>query len=147
MTRYMVALVIPLLLSGCATTLYRNYMPDAHPSAQSDMAEDTLNRLATIYSPARTQFDIEQSAQDPYGHALIHGLRGAGYAVKECSPDASVAKSVNPSVKTLNYVVDRINAVYTRISIRIGDRILTRGYHFDGHHYSPAGDWTGEDKA
>jgi len=81
MHRWIIAAFFLLGCTACATH-YGNY---ARISDEDNMrmVDDTVRKLASLYPPASTKFQIDQPINDTYGSALIQKLRTSGYGMEE----------------------------------------------------------------
>lgn len=143
-----------LVLTGCATgtTAYGNYAAGS-ASFNQKLASDAIKQLVALYPPASTRFNIAQSTPDPFGTALVAGLRGKGYAVRESNP-VGATQPAAPSDKTasspetgvggldLRYLVDQQGTgnLY-RLTLAIGSQSLTRAYVAQNDSAQAAGSW------
>lgn len=143
-------------IGGCATTApnggYGNFA-EASPELNDKLANDSLRQLAALYPPARTRFNLVQPTPDPYGAALVAGLRAKGYAVMESKDLPATQRSAAPKKPAsgpetgpagldLRYVVDRqgTSNLY-RVTMVIGTQSLTRGYVAQNDGMHAAGAW------
>jgi hypothetical protein len=135
MNSILTAAVLALVLAGCATprneALQGNYLPAGVDQAR--LAADTVRQLVALYPPARTQLVLQQPARDPFGAALLQGLRASGYAVQEGgkAPEGTLP---------VRYVADQAGAV-VRVMVAVGSQALTRAYVPQGNALVPAGAW------
>jgi hypothetical protein len=117
------ALALALLLGGCASapsaTPQGNFLPKG--AAQQGLADDALRKLQALYPPAKTRVALAQPAADPFGAALLQGMRGAGYAVQE---GGEAADGVLP----LRYVVDQLGGGLVRVMVTLGGVSISRAY-------------------
>ena len=131
--------LILLSLAGCATPqIYGNFANNPAMIDQA-MAEDALKKVVTLYPPARTRFDLKQPATDPFGAALVQGLREQGYALSEYNPQAA---SMTEADLPLRYLLDRAGTsnLY-RLTILVGDQSIARPYTKQQGALVPAGYW------
>jgi hypothetical protein len=147
-----------LTLAGCGTTATRQYGNFANNPAAYDrkIAADTVKQLLTLYPPAKTRFNLQQPTPDPFGAALVDGLRANGYELREYQAAAAIpsgepraapdkggkAGSQQATALDLGYVLDQQagNALY-RVTVRIGEQSLTRPYMARNDALVPAGYW------
>lgn len=128
------------------------------------IATDTVNQLARLYPPAKTQFSLVVSDPAGFGGLLADKLRARGYALTETaektplippntfggmfSPKPAGADDMpaKPSARqggiSLRYVLDHSGKDYSRISMVIGGAVLARAYLIDHGALSAAGAWT-----
>ncbi len=121
-------LVLALALAGCAsipsgTVPQGNFLPKT--AEQQRLADDALRQIQALYPPARTRLALAQPAADPFGAALLKGMRSAGYAVQEGgSEKAQDANGALPLV----YVVDPLGAGMVRVMVTVGGTSISRAY-------------------
>jgi hypothetical protein len=128
-----------------------------------EIASDTVNQLARLYPPARTQFSLVVSDPESFGALLADRLRAKGYALSEKTeektrtmpPDTFSAvfspKPANegnmqakPSASEgieLRYVLNH-SADLSRVTMIIGRAMLARAYLVENGAIAPAGAWT-----
>ena len=135
--------------------LWANNAPAAEPSVVGSFvegltpgdsrlfADDVADRLARLYAPAGTRFELQQSATDGFGQALIRQLRGKGFAVQEYEASAKPsAPEANVSSVRITYVVDSFGDGL-RIAIRFdGWKALDRVYRRNAGQWQAASAWT-----
>lgn len=152
MSKMALMVLLVTAFSGCAMMNddYGNFTQN-FPAVDIKIADDTVRQLSTLYSPASTRLKIEQEASDPFGVALIAGLREKGYAVAEFVSEndwrVMSADETSPALKSddglrLRYVLDYVggNDLY-RINIMIGDSSLARAYLLQNDTALAAGAW------
>lgn len=131
---------VALALTGCAYTASRHgsyAIGAAAPDAQA-MAADSLGELVKLYPPAISRVSIDTaSAGDVFGQTLADGLRKRGYAVVE----ASAKDKADPLALPLSYVVDQPMAGFYRVTIRVGQQSLTRGFAAGEGGFGPTAGW------
>lgn len=138
----MAVLILVLAATGCATTSgptqYGNYLKDQPISVDQQIANDALKQLAMLYPPAKTHFTLKQPTPDVFGSELVKGLREAGYALQEYSPQADTVDTGLP----LMYVLDQAkeDRLY-RLTIQIGNQAINRPYRQEQGTVTPAGHW------
>lgn len=127
--------VLSLALAGCAATRTEppqgNFLPAGVD--QPRLAADVVRQLVAIYPPARHRLALQQPATDPFGSALLQGLRASGYAVQE------TAKAPEGTLP-LRYVADQAGPVY-RVMVAVGSQWLSRAFVQQGNTLVPAGAW------
>lgn len=143
--RNILAAALVLALAGCASTPRTaapqgNYLPDGID--QSRLAADAVRQLAALYPPARTSLSLQQPANDPFGAALLKGLRASGYSVAEvpATPAKAVGSAQAQPRMPLYYVADPAGPVY-RVMLTVGSESLTRAYVQLNGTMVPAGQW------
>jgi hypothetical protein len=143
--RNILAAALVLALVGCVSTPRTtapqgNYLPGGID--QSRLAADAVRQLAALYPPARTSLSLQQPASDPFGAALLKGLRASGYAVAEV-PAVPAKPAGAPQAQAgtpLYYVVDPAGPVY-RVMLTVGSESLSRAYVAPNGTVVPAGQW------
>jgi hypothetical protein len=142
--RTVLALLI-IALAGCASkpvptpSRYGNFTANT-PVLEQRAAADALLQLAALYPPAQTRFNMQLTARDAFGAALVEGLRARGYALMEFSGQIPVDSS--SAGLSLGYVIDQQTAsnLY-RVVVVVGDSSLARGYLALNDSILPAGAW------
>ena len=150
------------LLCACLGACAFQPQTRGNPFAALDekIAADTVNQLARLYPPARTQFSLVVSDPEGFGALLAERLRAKGYALSEkeektrfMPPDTfgavfSPRQEGNPPAKPsapegieLRYVLNH-SADLSRITMVIGRAVLARAYLVDNGAIAPAGAWT-----
>lgn len=145
-----------LLLGGCASApgaaAYGNYATGS-PAFNQKLADDAIKQLAALYPPARTRFKLAQPTPDPFGQALVAGLREKGYAIEEAKPagaaqpPSALGKAASGTEQgaaglDLGYVVDQPGTgnLY-RLTLAVGSQSLTRAYVVQNGSTHAAGSW------
>jgi hypothetical protein len=143
--RNILSAALVLALVGCAATPRTtapqgNYLPGGID--QSRLAADAVRQLAALYPPARTSLRLQQPASDPFGTALLKGLRASGYAVTEDSaaPAKAAGAPQGQAGMPLYYVADPAGPVF-RVMLTVGSESLTRAYVQLNGTVVPAGQW------
>lgn len=143
---------ISLILAGCATAPYGNFVKDTEGLNQQKIADDTVNKIIELYPPAKTRFELQQPTPDSFGLALIRGLRDRGYAILEIDPNSNKKQQEDSEIKDqvtstdsglpLIYILDRLSdtGMY-HVQIIIGNEILVRPYTKESGNIIPAGYW------
>ena len=88
-----VAILLSTLLAGCAGLHAPKNPGNRNIAAEEKIATDTVNQLARIYPPAKTQFNLVLAYPHGFGMMLADKLRTRGYAVSE---SAEAKKSFYP---------------------------------------------------
>lgn len=170
--------ILPMLLillcahlSACGGLPHPNRFQDAGDLAfEERIATDTVNQIARLYPPAKTQLNVTSDGPDPFGSLLAAKLRGRGFGVTEtieakpmafpftfndefrpkpgspADPEQENKPSrVAPGLE-LRYQLDPAQAgAFSRITVRIGSAVLARAYLSDAGEsgaVAPAGAWT-----
>lgn len=145
-----ISAAIMMGLAGCvgmrSPSIYGNFSQVAVPSADRKMASDAILKLEVLYPPARTRIDLLQKTTDPFGMALVEGLRSRGYALSEFYERRSDIKAVggprSQPVLALAYVVDQpLDAGIYRVTILVDRQSLSRIYLAKDGAVEPAGYW------
>lgn len=157
-------------LSACVGLPHPNRFQDAGSTAfEERIATDTVNQIARLYPPAKTQLNVTSDAPDSFGSLLTAKLRGRGFGVAETIEAKSEAfpftfnhefrpKPGSPADKEqenkpsraapgleLRYQLDQAQAgAFSRITVRIGSAVLARAYvpDVDERGAAPVGAWT-----
>ena len=146
--RLLFALLMAVLLNGCATTQYGNFIQNPSFDANQIMATDAATQIVRLYPPATTQFTVLHAANDPFGQTLIDKLRIAGFAVQE-AVEPSIEQSLFAVPQTpaepqtgirLSYVVDQMDDLY-HANLLIDDTRLSRAFIARADSVHPAGLW------
>ncbi len=146
--RKYVLLLVSILLNGCVTTQYGNFIQNSSQDANQIMATDAATQIVRLYPPATTQFSIGHAVNDAFGQTLIEKLRVAGFAVQEAA-EPSIEQSLfavpqSPAEPQagirLSYIVDQMEHIY-HANIQIGDRHLSRAFILKDNDLYPAGHW------
>jgi len=131
MARYLLAAVITIYLSGCATQQkYGNFVTNQQ-DITAVLVADTTRQLESLYPPASTRFSLGQQihANDMFGMALVDILRNDGYAIELYQAKGSTANGM-----TFNYVIDtpiKGDTGLYRIKLVAGHDTLSRAYIAD----------------
>ena len=84
--------LIASVLTGCASgpvpAATGNLVPVAAPADDKKMADDVAAKMAVLFLPARTRFNLLQATPDSFGGSLVEALRMRGYALSEFTPAA-----------------------------------------------------------
>ena len=132
-----------LLLSGCATTRYGNYVQNDSSAHNNVMASDAAYQLLQHYPPASTRFELQHVAEDSFGAAFVDYLRSGGYAVQEYQSSKFAAMDTTETDNkgiALAYILDDTSDIY-RLSLTVDEQRLTRAYTPDQDKILPAGHW------
>ena len=146
--RMLVLLLVAMLLDGCATTQYGNFIQNPSINVTQVMATDAAAQIVRLYPPATTQFTVLHAANDPFGQTLIDKLRVAGFAVQEAvepSIEQSLFAVPQPQEEQkagirLSYVVDQMDDLY-HANLLIDDTRLSRAFIARADSVHPAGLW------
>lgn len=132
-------LLCSLNLLGCATVHQGNFTT-APVTLNKAIANDSINRLVSLYPPARTRFHIKQSVKDSFGVLFIESLRQKGYSINESSRHAASTQG-SPNV-ALYYLVDEpIKGTLYRVTLIVGQQSLSRAYKIKNGTLIPLGFW------
>ncbi len=139
------------------------------PAYDDKIASDAVTRLASLYPPARTQFNLEAHTSEGFGSLFAEKLRAKGYAVSESAPAKTAfgtlfpgdtfneVYSPKPSIAAthvvpafppapgiaLRYVLDHSSTGdLSRITLKVGNSLLARAYLAIDGTIAPAGAWT-----
>jgi type IV secretion system protein TrbH len=78
----LLCLVLTFILASCAS-LQETRKQNRNALIDDRIAADTVNQLAQLYPPAKTQFNLGLSEPREFGELLATKLRAKGYAVSE----------------------------------------------------------------
>jgi hypothetical protein len=81
--------ILAFTLAGCAS-LQEIQQQNRNELVDDRIAADTVNQLATLYPPAKTQFNLIVTDPKEFGQVLATKLRAKGYAVSETMKTKSV---------------------------------------------------------
>lgn len=134
-----------LTTSGCATVSpYGSFLQD--PAAvEPQIATDAVSQIAALYPPAKIRFAIQHPTPDPFGTALVAGLREQGYAIQEFNPKHAGGAQGGDTATAglpLRYVLDQAGdpRLY-RLTVLIGDQAISRPYKRAESGIVAAGYW------
>ena len=142
-------MLVLLLLNGCATQPYGNFIQNPSIVYSKVMADDVAAQIVRLYPAANTQFNLRHVVNDSFGHTLIENLRLAGFAVQEAiqqsiqqqifaaphQPDTESQKG-----QALSYIVDQSGDLY-HVKLMIDDMRLSRAFSVQADNIHPAGLW------
>ncbi|MFC5460737.1 conjugal transfer protein TrbH [Massilia niabensis] len=142
---FKIALVLLLAsLAGCAgpKAAANGNFAKASPAVDKKVADDAVKKLAGLYPPAITRFDLQQVAADSFGTSLVATLRAQGYALLEPKSASKSGADLKNGNRTLSYVFDQPSGTELyRITLTIGDQSLSRVYLAKDGSVAPAGYW------
>jgi hypothetical protein len=156
MRKVTILVLIALSTTGCASVpapaIYGNFVQGPVPANDKAMADDAANKLAALYPPARTRFNLLQATPDAFGVSLVAALRMKGYALAEFTPTpaapsdaqgaAAAATTGQAGDATLAYVVDQpLDASLYRVTVLVNNQPLSRLYGAKDSAIAPAGYW------
>ena len=144
-----ILILVLLLLSGCATQPYGNFIQNPSTTYSKVMADDVTAQIVRLYPAANTQFNLRHEVNDPFGKALIENLRLEGFAVQETiqqsiqqqifaapnQPDTESKKGL-----ALSYIIDQSGDLY-HVKLMIDDMRLSRAFAVQADSIHPAGLW------
>lgn len=158
-------LLIALLCACLGACAFQPLTKD-NPFAALDekIATDTVNQLARLYPPAKTQFSLIVSDPESFGALLADRLRAKGYALSEKTERSRImppntfgaafspkpadgsnmpkeSLAAEPGIE-LRYVLDHSGKDFSRITMVIGRAVLTRAYLIENGAITPVGAWT-----
>ena len=144
-----ILMLVLLLLNGCATQPYGNFIQNPSTLYSKVMADDVTAQIVRLYSAANTQFNLRHVVNDPFGNALIENLRLEGFAVQEATQQ-SIQQQIfaapnQPDIEpqkglALSYVVDQSSDLY-HVKLMIDDMRLSRAFATQADSIHPAGLW------
>jgi hypothetical protein len=145
--------LVLLLLNGCATQPYGNFIQNPSTIYSKVMADDVTAQIVRLYPAANTLFNLRHVVNDPFGHALIENLRLAGFAVQEATQQ-SIQQSIQQQIfavpnqpdtepqkgLALSYIIDQSGDLY-HVKLMIDDMRLSRAFAVQADSIHPAGLW------
>ncbi|MCE7914435.1 MAG: conjugal transfer protein TrbH [Nitrosomonas sp. PRO4] len=144
-----ILMLVLLLLNGCATQPYGNFIQNPSIVTSKVMADDVTAQIVRLYSAANTQFNLRHVVNDPFGHALIENLRLEGFAVQEATQQ-SIQQQIfavphqhdTESQKglALSYIIDQSGDLY-HVKLMMDDMRLSRAFAVQADSIHPAGLW------
>ena len=144
-----ILMLVLLLMNGCATQPYGNFIQNPSTLYSKVMADDVTAQIVRLYPAANTQFNLRHVVNDPFGNALIENLRLEGFAVQEATQQ-SIQQQIfaapnQPAIElqkglALSYVVDQSGDLY-HVNILIDDMRLSRAFSVQADSIHPAGLW------
>ena len=144
-----ILMLVVLLVNGCATHSYGNFIQNPSTTYSKVMADDVTAQIVRLYPAANTQFNLRHVVNDPFGHALIENLRLAGFAVQEAAQQsiqqqifaASHQSDTEPQKGlALSYIIDQSGEFY-HVKLMIDDMRLSRAFSVQADSVHPAGLW------
>jgi hypothetical protein len=144
-----ILMLVLLLLNGCATHPYGNFIQNPSIVTSKVMADDVTAQIVRLYPAANTQFNLRHEVNDPFGHALIENLRLEGFAVQEATQQtiqqqifAAPNQTDTESQKglALSYIIDQSGDLY-HVKLMIDDMRLSRAFSVQADSIHPAGLW------
>ena len=144
-----ILMLVLLLLSGCVSQPYGNFIQNPSIVTSKVMADDVAAQIVRLYPAANTQFNVRHVVNDPFGNALIENLRLEGFAVQEATqqsiqqqifaapnqPDTEPQKGL-----ALSYIIDQSGDLY-HVKLMIDDMRLSRAFAVQADSIHPAGLW------
>lgn len=142
-------IILLLLVMGCATQPYGNFIQNPSTITSKVMADDVTAQIVRLYPAANTQFNLRHTVNDLFGHALIENLRLEGFAVQEAT-QKSVQQQIfaaphQPDTESqkglaLSYIIDQSGDLY-HVKLMIDDMRLSRAFSVQADSIHPAGLW------
>jgi hypothetical protein len=139
------ALLLLAALAGCAAgpkPASHGSFATANPAIDKQMADDAVKKLAELYPPAVTRFELQHAAADPFGTSLLAALRAQGYALQERKPASRQDVDDKGGTHALSYLFDQpLGADLYRVTLTIDAQSLSRVYLAKDGSVVPAGYW------
>lgn len=139
------ALLVLLIagLAGCASTpapaTYGSFVQAPVATDDKAMADDVVKKLAALYPPAKTRFNLQHATPDAFGIAMVETMRAKGYALAEVKPGTQ-APALAAGEQALAYVIDQpLDPGLYRVTVRVNSQTLSRVYQSAGGAVTPAG--------
>jgi hypothetical protein len=132
-------------LAGCASTpapaSYGSFVQAPVATDDKAMADDVVKKLAALYPPAKTRFNLQHATPDAFGISMVSALRTKGYAVAEVKPGAQAPVGA-AGEQSLAYVLDQpLDAGLYRVTVLVNSQTLSRVYQSAGGTVTPASAW------
>lgn len=159
MRKFSLLALLLLGLTGCLSpSPYGNFVQNTAAVNDKKIADDVVKKLAILYPPANTRFDLQHVTPDFFGTYLVEAMRAKGYAVLEFKPEAKTGNGTQsaeiltlapapatslPTGLPLSYIMDQAKGsdLY-RISLVINhEQALNRAYQLQDGTMTPAGYW------
>lgn len=145
----LILMLVLLLLNGCVSQPYGNFIQNASSVTSKVMADDVTAQIVRLYQAANTQFNLRHVAIDPFGKALIENLRLEGFAVQEVTQQ-SIQQPIFAALHqletepqkglALSYIIDQSGDLY-HVKLMIDDMRLSRAFSVQADSIHPAGLW------
>jgi hypothetical protein len=141
--------VVTLAGCGSATRVDDRFVRAAPAAHETQIAEDAVRQLVSLYPPASTHLLLARPARDTFGAQLVEKLRTRGYAMQEPAAQASLpangaaADAASSTAGTsFDYLIDSITSprLY-RITLKVGRQVISRAYIPQDDLVHPAGAW------
>ncbi len=135
-------------MSACSTTQnvgnFSNSKQTNYTKDITFIADDTVNKLVTVYPPAKTQFSVTYAKDDYFHNLLIAKLRQKGYAINYVQQRDSKDVVIYTDHLRLSYVLnnrekDKRNY---QIVIHVNNDVLARFYSESNGTITTASNWT-----
>lgn len=141
------ALLVLLIacLAGCASApapaTYGSFVQTPVATDDKAMADDVVKKLAVLYLPAKTRFNLQHATPEAFGISMVAALRAKGYALAEVKPGSQAAAPA-AGEQALAYVIDQpLGAGLYRVTVLVNTQTLSRVYQSAGGSVTPAGAW------
>lgn len=137
--KYIIISVLSLFMLGCAKQAPYGKFTQTSKAVDRQLAMESVKQIQRLHPAGSTRLVIAQMITDPFGEALIEGLRDTGYAVQEFQSPSNTIQSDGIPIR---YVLDEADDSVYRLKLMIGDHIVTRPYQLEpGHQVVAAGHW------
>lgn len=165
----LLAILLATFLAGCAGLQGPLHPENRNVAFDEKITTDTVNQLARIYPPAKTQFNLVLAYPHGFGMMLADKLRTRGYAVSESAEEKkgfsldAFGATFQPNLRSesgretastkpgagavtgteLRYTLDDARTdPLLRITVKVGGAYLARAYLADNGDVTAAGAWT-----
>ena len=143
--RKIALLVLLAALVGCAAhpkpASQASFAP-ASAAIDKKVTDDAVKKLAALYPPALTRFELQHAAADPFGTSLAAALREQGYALQEYKSAPTFGPDGKGAGRVLSWVFDQpVGTDLYRVTLKIGAQSLSRVYLAKDGSVAPAGYW------
>lgn len=143
--RKIALLVLLAVLVGCAAhpkPASQGSLAPASAAIDKKMADDAVKKLAALYPPALTRFEVQHAAADPFGTSLAAALREQGYALREDTSPSTPDAEGKGAGRALSWVFDQpVGTDLYRLTLTIDAQSLSRVYLAKDGSVAPAGYW------
>ncbi|PWF55364.1 conjugal transfer protein TrbH [Massilia glaciei] len=133
-------------LAGCASSKaprvpFGSFVQTPVAADDKAIADDVVKKLAALYPPAKTRFNLQHATPDAFGTSVVAALRAKGYALAEVKQGARAAAPA-AGEQALAYVIDQpLDAGLYRVTLLVNSQTLSRVYQSSGGAVAPAGAW------
>ena len=134
-----ILMLVLLLMNGCATQPYGNFIQNPSTTYSKVMADDVTAQIVRLYPAANTQLNLRHVVNDPFGKALIEEAIQQSIQQQIFAAPHQLDKK-KQKVLALSYVVDQSGDLY-HVKLMIDDMRLSRAFSVQADSIHPAGLW------